>query len=65
MKKTKESSGTTSEMRQEDAYPDEAGFIQNYPDDRGFAPGKQPEKADGKWRSSYPDENGWYSSSTE
>ena len=46
------------------AIPDAHGWVQDHPDARGFAPGKVPEAADGKWRSDHPDAHGWHHSSS-
>ncbi|XLQ20431.1 MAG: hypothetical protein ACKUBY_01460 [Candidatus Moraniibacteriota bacterium] len=52
-------------LRQEDAHPDASDFIQNHPDARGFAPGKQSTEPNGLWHSHHADAHGWCHSSTK
>ena len=62
---TNQRNDDTEKVNQGDAHPDASGFIQNSPDARGFAPGKEDKESDGMWHSNHPDSHGWKHSSTK
>jgi hypothetical protein len=61
---SKKNSDKGVDLRRKEVHPDASGFVQNSPDARGFECGEKSPGADGKWRSNYPDANGFYHSPT-